>query len=228
MVSNTVGECLQRKIAQKSSNLKSKLVLSGSVNAGHYVAFKYRISFVRDLAENFGCYRFRITPDIVSKLCAQPSEVTALFNSNLSRHPFLGQVVDTDMLLCTGFDSEHAVLMICHIFAQRRMNDRKIQRSDGRCLGRQQLLADSKEISFQMKKKSDSSWPEIYKALKPYWLLELIQYRKSGSMFSSSEPVAARSDCRRLGNALCLCSPVRPAQAEQESCPKSLAVDFAL
>ena len=46
-------------------------------------------------------------------------------------------------------------------------------------------------------------------------------------MFSSSEPVAARSDCRRLGNALCLCSPVRPA-AEQESGPKSLAVGFAL
>ena len=37
-------------------------------------------------------------------------------------------------------------------------------------------------------------------------------------MFSSSEPVAARSDCHRLGNALCLsrCSPVRPA-AEPES-----------
>ena len=47
-------------------------------------------------------------------------------------------------------------------------------------------------------------------------------------MFSSSELVAASSDCRRLGNALCLCSPVRPAKAEQESGPKSLAVDFAL
>ena len=47
-------------------------------------------------------------------------------------------------------------------------------------------------------------------------------------MFSSSVPVAARSDCRRIGNALCLCSPVRPAQAVPESGPKSLAVDFAL
>ena len=46
-------------------------------------------------------------------------------------------------------------------------------------------------------------------------------------MFSSSEPVATRSDYRRLGNAMCLCSPVRPAQAEPESGPKSLAVDFA-
>ena len=46
--------------------------------------------------------------------------------------------------------------------------------------------------------------------------LELGQYRKIGSMFFSSEPVAARGDCRRLGNALCLCSPVQPAQAEPE------------
>ena len=91
------------------------------------------------------------------------------FDSNLSRRPFLGQVVDTDLLLCTGFDSEHAVLFLCHIFTQRPINDRKIERSDGRGLGRQQLLADSMEISFQvhMKKKSDSSRPEIYKALKP-------------------------------------------------------------
>ena len=56
------------------------------------------------------------------------------------------------------------------------------------------------------------------------------QYCKSSCMFSSSEPVMASSDCSRLGNALCLCSPVRPAgaQAEQESGSKSLAIDFAL
>ena len=38
------------------------------VNAGHYMAFKLRISFALDLAANFGCNQFRITPDIVSKL----------------------------------------------------------------------------------------------------------------------------------------------------------------
>ena len=153
------------KLLKKYSNRKSKLVLSSSVNAGHYMVFKHRISFkfATDLAENFGCYRFRIMPDIVSKLCAQPYEVTALFDSNLSRRPFLGQVVDTDPLLCTGFDSEHVVLFLCHIFAQRRMNDRKIQRSDGRGFGRQQLLADSREISFQMKKKVTRRGPKFTK-----------------------------------------------------------------
>ena len=52
-------------------------------------------------------------------------------------------------------------------------------------------------------------------SIKTLLTLELSQYRKSGSTFSSSEPVAARSDCRRLGNALCLCSLVRPAQAQE-------------
>ena len=31
-----------------------------------------------------------------------------LFEKTLSRRPFLGQVVDLDLLLCTGLDSEHA------------------------------------------------------------------------------------------------------------------------
>ena len=62
-------------------------------------------------------------------------------------------------------------------------------------------------------------------SIKTFLALELSQYRKS--MVSSSEPVAARSDCRRLGNAPCLCSSVRHAQAEPENGPKSLAVDFA-
>ena len=36
-------------------------------------------------------------------------EVIVLFYSNLSRGPFLGQVtcVDLDLVLCSGFDSEH-------------------------------------------------------------------------------------------------------------------------
>ena len=55
-------------------------------------------------------------PDIVSKpLCAPASEVAVLFNSNLSRRPFLRQVVNVDLLLCTGFDLEHENFFLCHI-----------------------------------------------------------------------------------------------------------------
>ena len=56
----------------------------------HYMAFKHSISFVTNLAANFG------------------------YNSNLthylSRSSFLGQVIDLDLLLCTEFDSEYAAL----------------------------------------------------------------------------------------------------------------------
>ena len=55
----------ERKIAQKIFNSKIK---ARSVNAGHYMAFKHRFSFATDLAANFGCNRFRIVPEIVSKL----------------------------------------------------------------------------------------------------------------------------------------------------------------
>ena len=65
LVSNTVNDGLQRQIAHKIFKLK---IEAHPVNAGHYMAFKHLISFATDLAANFGCYRFRITPDIVSKL----------------------------------------------------------------------------------------------------------------------------------------------------------------
>ena len=53
--------------ADAKKKFKSKIEAC-PVNAGHYIAFKYCISFATDLAANFERYRFRITPDIVSKL----------------------------------------------------------------------------------------------------------------------------------------------------------------
>ena len=68
---NTLDECLQRQIAKKI--FKSKIEAC-PVNAGHYMTFEHYISCATDLAANFGCNRFRITPDIVSKLLrAAPS-----------------------------------------------------------------------------------------------------------------------------------------------------------
>ena len=84
-----------------------------------------------------------------------------LSNSNLSRRPFLGQVVDLDLLLCTGFDTEH--LFLCHILTQRPMTDWKIEQSNGRCFGLQQLLANFIENFISHEKKNPSSRPDIYK-----------------------------------------------------------------
>ena len=136
---------------KKSSNWKSMLPLCWSLHG------KHSISFVTDLAANFGCNWFRITPGIVSELLHSSIWSSCAVQFESEQCLFLGQVVYTDLLLCTGFDLEHAVLFLCHIFAQRRTNDRTIEQSNGRCFGRQQLLTDSMEISFHMKNKSDLS-----------------------------------------------------------------------
>ena len=67
-------------------------------------------------------------------------------------------------------------------------------------------------------------------SIKSYLTHEPSQYpsRKSEGTLSSNEPVAARRDCCLLGNALCLCSPVRPAHAVPERGPKSSAIDFSV
>ena len=73
-------------------------------------AFKNSISFATDLAANFGFGRFKLLPEIVSKLLSTDiwsATVAVLFNWNLSTRPFLGYVVDVELLLCTGIDSKH-------------------------------------------------------------------------------------------------------------------------
>ena len=100
------------------------------------------------------------------------------------------------------------------------MNDCKIELSNGRCFGLQQLLANSIENFISHEKKSVVTAGYL-QSIKTFLTLELSQYRKSGSTFSSSEPVAALSNCHQLGIALCLCLPVLPTQAVLECCPKS-------
>ena len=101
----------------------------------------------------------------IPRFCALPSDVFWLFNLNLSRRPFLGQVVHLDLLLCTGFNSDHAVLFLFHIFTQRPTTDKKIERSYGRCFGWQQLLADSIKIFMSYEKKMSGHCPKFTKHL---------------------------------------------------------------
>ena len=162
------------------------------------MACKHCISFATNLAANLVALDSESCLTSFPSFCAPPSEVAALFNSNLSRHrrPF-------------GLSSDRSLIQTC-CFAQDWIWNMLI------C--RQQLLADSKNILFHMKKKSDLLLPKIYKALKPCWLLNWVSITRV--VFFSSEQVTALSDCSWLRNSLCLCSAVRPAQAELESCPK--------
>ena len=82
-------------------------------------------------------------------------------------------------------------------------------------VGNNFLLIPSK-VSFHMKKISDLMLLNIYKALKPFLTCKLSESSKSGSMFSSSEPIAAYSVCSLLGNALfVLASPTHTSRAAE-------------
>ena len=107
------------QIAQKSFTRKLKLVLSIQVTiwlskfAYHYDCFGWilRLQLIQNLAR-----------DRSQAVCVLPSEV-ALFYWNLSRRPFLEQMVNLDPLLCTALDWEHADLFLCLIFTQIPTND---------------------------------------------------------------------------------------------------------
>ena len=110
-------------IAQKNFELKIEACL---VHVDLYVAFRHCFSYEKGLAANFGCNQFRIMPD--PEIFERPSEMAVLFTWNLSRHPFLRQVVDIDLLLGTGLNFEHVDLFLCSYFTQRPTKDLTIER----------------------------------------------------------------------------------------------------
>ena len=125
-----------------------------------------RISFATYWAANFGCYQFRIIPDIISKLlCAAIwSRCAVQFKSEQMPFRRTGHQLRSAALHWILFWTCCSVPMSYFYY-----NDRKIEL--GRCFGQQQLLANSIQnfISHE-KKKSALSLPNIYKALKPFWL----------------------------------------------------------
>ena len=130
---------------KKTSNWtwKSKLILSRLV-----IILPSNITFHLQMIwlQNFGCYWFRIMPDIVSKLLLSAIWSCCAVQLVSVQTPFLRQVVNLDLMLCsvcTGFNSEHTVLFLCSIFTQRPMTDWNIEQSYGLCFGQQQLLANS-------------------------------------------------------------------------------------
>ena len=190
------------------------------------MAFKHLISFATFWAANFGCYLVAVDSESrliwLSRFCAPLSEVAVLLDSNLSRHPILRQVVELDLLLCIGFNSERVVLFLCHIFTQRQMTDSKIERSDGHCFGRQKLVAYSIEnFTSYEKKKSDSSLPEIYKALKSCLLLNWVSIARVVACFLQASLLACRCPQRlpqtRKRPVFVLARPTRASRARERT-----------
>ena len=166
------------RLRKKSSNQKSRLVRSTMVTTwlSNITFHLLPISLQTLVAINSESLLTSFP-----SFCVQPSEVAALFDSNLSRRPFPGQVVDLDLLLCTRFNLEHAVLFLCHIFAQRLMTDGKIERSNRRCFGPQQLPANSIEIFISHEKKKWLVATRNLQSIKTFLTLELLNFSKANA-----------------------------------------------
>ena len=139
-----------RQVAQKI--FKSKIEAS-PVNASHYsstllskITFYLRPIWLQTSVaiDSKSCQTW-----LCPSFCMPPSEISVLFDQDLSRRPFLGQVVNLDLMLCTGFNLEHAILFL---FTQRPMNDWKIEQSTGTALVGNSFWPIPSKISFCLKK----------------------------------------------------------------------------
>ena len=88
-------------LLKKSFNSK----LECPVNAGLCMASR-QFLFVAVLAASFGCNQ-QLFMRALEYSHLKWSILVMLFDCNLSRHPILGQFIDLDLLLCTGFRLEH-------------------------------------------------------------------------------------------------------------------------
>ena len=212
------------RLLKKSSNQKSKLVLSTLVTPWlPNIAFHLRPIWLQTLVAIDSELRLTSFPSF----CAPPSEVAALFDSNMSRRPSL----DRSLIQTCYFAQDSIQNMLFSSCVIILLRDEWMIESLSEAIGAALVGNNFSPIPWKFHSTWKKKWlvtAQNLQSIKTLFALELNQCRKSGSTFSSSEPVAASSDCCWLGNALCLCLPIRPAQAEQESGPKSLAVDFAL
>ena len=192
------------------------------VNPGLYKPFKHHFSFAADLAANFGCDWLRIIPDIVSKHLHIANCSSCAVQLKYVHTPFsrTGRWFRSAALHRIRFRTCCFFLIF---FAQKPMNDLKFERSNEHGLVGNNFSSITSKISFHIKKFLQ---PEIYTALKLFLNLEQSQHRKSGSTISSSEPVAACSDCSRLGNALCLSRPSDPPKLCRSAAPRAKPLLF--
>ena len=126
--------------------------------------------------------------------------------THLSRRPFLGQIVDFDLLLCTGFDSEHADLFLCAIFTNRH----EWSNDWAKRWTRLWLVTSPRKLhqNFISRENKFVVTARNLQSMKTFLTLELSQHPESGSTFSSSQPVAAAetaTESRTPG--FCACSP---------------------
>ena len=115
LVSNTVDDCIQGQIAQ---NIFKSKIEARPVKAGESVVTTWLANITFHLQPIW--LQTLVVIDSGSRLtsfpsfCPPPSEVTVLFDSNLSRRPFLEQaVVDSSIKMCCFTQDSIRNMLFC-------------------------------------------------------------------------------------------------------------------
>ena len=198
------------KFLKNSLDWKSKLVQSTQVSAWlSNITFHLQPIWLQTLVaiDSESCQRSLLS------VCSQPSEVAVLFYWNLNRRPFLRQVVDFDLLLCTGFNLQHADLFLSMILLRDQWIIEILSEVRNTALVSKTFSQNPSKIDlirnfcFTWKTilSSVTRYCPLAKFTKYYFVLTLKsrQHRKSGSNFSSREPVIPSSNSSWLKNAWC-------------------------
>ena len=187
-----------RQIAQ----IIFELIIEGRpLNAGRYMAFTHSISFATDLAANFGCNRFRITPDIVSKLlrAAIWSHCAVQFESEQTPFPRTGGKFSLIIIQSRGefqtccFAQDLIWNMLFGSYVIFLLRDQWLIERLSDAMGAALVGSNSLPIppkfsfhsNFHMKKKVTCCRQkfQVYKALKPCWLLSWVSITRVVAYF---------------------------------------------
>ena len=76
------------------------------------MAFKDCISFAAANLVVINSESWQPCQGLFPSFFSLPSEVAVLFDCDPRKYPFLRQILDLDLLLCTGFNSEHLDLIL--------------------------------------------------------------------------------------------------------------------
>ena len=198
------------------------------------MVFKHHISFATNLAANYDCNRFKITPYIVSKLLRR--HLKSLRCSIKIWADALSSDRSSIQTCCFAQDSIRNMLFCSYVIFLLRDQwmIARLSEAMGAALVGNNFSPIPSKFSFHMKKKSDSSRPEIYKALKPYWLLNWFSIARVVACFpqaSRSRPSATAADSKRP--VFVLARPTRASRAWERPqelgcwfCPSTPLITF--
>ena len=176
--------------SKKSLHRKSKLVLSTLVTTWlSNIAFHLQSIWL----QNFGCYRIRVMPDIVSKLlrAAIWSRCTVRFESE----HFLGHSSSSIWIWCFAQDSIWNMRFCSYVtfLLRDQWMIKRLSKETGAALVGNNISPIPLKISFRMKKKLLVAARNL-KSIETFLTLELSQYRKSSCKLSQSRPAATAAD----------------------------------